>query len=154
MKTERYKTPTASHLFLIRDTDDGRTEVLLQKRGKTWKEGWWDASASGHVDEGECMTASIIREAKEEICVTVKKEDFTYTLCIHACYAKSGGDTYHEGFFFAKVWQGEPQVGEAEKIAEIKWFDINDLPEQMLPDRRQAIENFKQGIHYSEYGWD
>ena len=61
---------------------------------------------------------------------------------------------YYDGFFFVKTWQGEPKIGEPEKCDELRWFDINNLPEQIIPDRRVVIKNFINGITYSEMGWN
>lgn len=48
---ERFLTRSVVILMLIRDTKDGE-EILLQKRQNTgYADGYYDLSASGHVEE-------------------------------------------------------------------------------------------------------
>lgn len=42
---------------------------------------------------------------------------------------------------------------EPHKNEELRWFDIDSLPTNIVNDRIIAIENYKQNIKYSEYGW-
>lgn len=48
----------------------------------------------------------------------------------------------------------EPCVKEPDKCEEIKWFSINELPENMIDNGRIAIQNSKNHIFYSEFGWN
>ena len=147
------KTLSASHLFLMRE-HRGRAQVLLQLRQNNWMAGWWDASAAGHVDIGESMTDSLVREAREEIGIIVEKTDAKYVVMMHSNHKKTDGQIYYDGFFFYDKWAGKPTIIEKKKISELKWFDIDDLPQKMMHDRRQAIENYIAGINYSEFGWE
>jgi hypothetical protein len=40
------------------------------------------------------------------------------------------------------------------KIEELKWFNINDLPANIVNDRVDAIKNYQNNIKYSEFGWN
>ena len=153
MKKEYFKTPSASHVYLMRRFD-GKVQVLLQLRQNNWKAGYWDASAAGHVDEDECMTSCMIREAREEIGVEIDNKDVDFIVTMHSNFKGEGGAIYYDVFFFVEKWKGEPRISEPDKIAELKWFDVDGLPENILQDRKKAIQNYRDGIHYSEYGWD
>ena len=48
---------------------------------------------------------------------------------------------------------GEPRINEPEKNEELKWIPINELPSNIVNDRYIAIENYKNGTKYSEFGW-
>ena len=37
---------------------------------------------------------------------------------------------------------------------EIRWFGINDLPENLVVNIKEAMKNYRNNIHYSEYGWE
>lgn len=66
----------SAHLWLA--TRDGR--VLLQRRASV-KENWpdlWDISVAGHVSAGERAIDAAIREAQEELGLTVRAEELTY----------------------------------------------------------------------------
>ena len=154
---DKFLTLSAAHLFLVR-IKGGRTEVLLQKRaGDIWASGWWDATAAGHVEENEPMTTALIREAKEEAGVSFKKEDIFFCNFQH-CKKVFATDTdskqpYYNGYFFVKKFEGEPRVEEPKKCSCLTWFDIKELPERLIPSRRQAIEDYLNGITYTELGW-
>ena len=52
---------------------------------------------------------------------------------------------------FKKCREGERKPNKNE---ELKWFYINDLPNNLINDRIQAINNYQNKIKYSEYGWE
>ncbi len=148
--SERFKNPSAVMLFLTRVTD-GKEEILFQKRKNTgYCDGFYDLSASGHVDENESMKHAMIREAKEELGILIDEKDLEFICLIHK---KSEGYIYYNGYFKANKWIGNPTIMEPEKNEELKWIDINELPSNIVNDRCIAIENYKNGIKYSEYGW-
>lgn len=66
----------AAHLWIWRHKND-HIEVLLQQRAadkKTWP-GFYDISAAGHIDFGETPIQAALREAKEEIGLSVSQDD-------------------------------------------------------------------------------
>ena len=149
--SERFKTCSAVMLMLIRKDNNGQEEILLQKRKSTgYMDGYWDFSATGHVEDNEPMKVAMAREASEELGVDIKKDDLDFVTLIH----KNTGTIYYNGYFIAKKWKNTPKINEPEKCEEIKWFSINNLPENLVDDRFEAINNYKNKISYSEYGWD
>ena len=68
----------ASHVWMWRRRGDG-LEILLQRRADdkpTWP-GYVDISAAGHINEGESPIEAALREAQEEIGVSLDKEKLT-----------------------------------------------------------------------------
>ena len=107
---------------------------------------------AGHVENMESMKMAMQREAKEELCIDIDIDDLEFVSLIHKI---NGVDTiYYNGYFKATKWKGEPKVGEPNKNEEIKWFDIYHLPDNLVDDRKEAINNYIQKIPYSEFGWD
>ncbi len=53
-----------------------------------------------------------------------------------------------------KNYTGKIKIGEPDKCAELKWFDIENLPENIIPIRKSALEDYKKGVFYNEIGWD
>lgn len=106
----------------------------------------------GHVENMESMKMAVQREAKEELCIDIRIEDLEFISLIHKIndYDK----IYYNGYFKAKKWKGEPRIGEPDKNEEIKWFYIDKLPKNLVDDRKVAIQNYKNKIVYSEFGWD
>ena len=147
---ERFKSYSAVMLMLIRNTEKGE-EILFQKRKNTgYCDGQYDVTASGHVEEGETMTEAMCREAKEEVSIGIEPEGLEFVCLNHSNY---NNGTYYNGYFIARKWEGMPSIGEPEKIEELKWVNINQLPENIMEDRKIAIENYKNGVKYSETGW-
>lgn len=145
-KEERFKNPSSVGLLLIR-YNNGKEEILLQKRKNTgYMDGYYDVGASGHVENYETMKMAVIREAKEEIGIDIEIEDVKFVTVIHDI----SKNVYYNGYFKVTNWKGNPIVREEDKIEEIKWFDINELPVNIIDNRNVAINNYKNNIPYSE----
>lgn len=148
--SERFKSLSAVMLFLTR-IKDNHEEILFQKRKNTgYCDGFYDLSASGHVEANESMKHAMCREAKEELKIDINEEDLEFVCMIHK---NSNGIIYYNGYFKANKWGGEPIINEPQKNEELKWININNLPSNIVDDRIIAIENYKNNIKYSEYGW-
>ncbi len=144
MPKERFKIIPVSHLILIKDN-----KILLSRRFNT---GYQDGNYSvvaGHLDGRETFTQAMIREAKEEAGLDIKAEDLEV---VHAMNRKSE-DERIDLFLKAKKWHGEPKIMEPDKCDDLRWFSLDNLPENTIPYIRQAIEYVKNKIFYSEFGW-
>lgn len=62
-----------AHLWIV----NSKGEVLLQKRAPELRfyPNHWDASAAGHISHGETSLNAILREAKEELGITLAPSD-------------------------------------------------------------------------------
>lgn len=148
---ERFKSLSAVILLLTKASENGE-EILFQKRKNTgYGDGKYDLAASGHVEANESMKHAMCREAEEELGIKIDEDDLEFICLIHK--NSRNGNIYYNGYFKAKKWRGEPIINEPEKNEELKWFNINYLPKNIVDDRAIAIENYKKGIKYSEYGW-
>lgn len=56
-------------------------------------------------------------------------------------------------FFDAKKWKGEIKNAEPEKCSELRWAKISELPKNIIPEVRQALEKISEGEHYSEFNF-
>jgi len=70
MINEKHKIVPASYLVLIKDN-----KILLQRRFNTGYEDGKYMMVAGKVDKGESFSKCVIREASEEIGITIKSED-------------------------------------------------------------------------------
>jgi 8-oxo-dGTP diphosphatase len=148
MKKNRFQLVPGVALILKKDN-----QILLHKRKNTgYADDQW-AYFGGGVDGNETIRQAAIREAKEEAGIIIQEEDIDVVHVKHAKHkAKS---TYPEEYLIfyleATIWNGTPQIMEPEKCDEIKWFDLDNLPENLLSKHILAL--IKDGKIYSEQGW-
>ena len=143
---KRYKMPIAVFLILDR-IKNNKLEFLLQLRQNTgYSDGLWDLAVGGHVEENESLKISLVRESKEEINIDVKEEDLGFLLLSHDKFFNKR--EYINVYFKATKYEGEIKIAEKKKIKELKFFDLNSLPENMIPNRRKAIENYVSKVSY------
>ena len=143
--SEPFKACSAVFPIILRD--DGR-EILLHLRQNTgYCDGYWDTAASGHVDEGESAKQAAIRECKEEIGVDVKVDNLEF---VHLSHHADPNMSYYHLYFYVNHYEGVPAIMEPEKAAELKWFNLNKLPEGMIPVRKKALEAWCDDVMYTE----
>jgi len=148
MGKERNKNVPASYLVLIKDN-----KVLLQRRFNTGYEDGKYSMVAGHVDKGETFTEAIIRETKEEAGIELKPENLKVA---HVMHRNSGSEENNERvdvFFTADKWDGEIENKESHKCDDLSWFDLDNLPDNVIPYIKQAIDCIKNKVFYSEHGW-
>lgn len=134
----------AVHLFLMRDG-----KILLLRRLQTGYEDGNYSVPAGHMDGEEKATSAMIREAREETGMVLKEDQLRMAQAMHR---KSDRERI-DFFFEATAWQGEPKITEPDKCDDLRWFPIDELPENTIPYIRAAIENYKNHVFFSEFGW-
>ena len=147
---KRFKLHCAVFLILTKKKNQNE-QVLLQKRYHTEiLSGKYDVAASGHLEKNESVKKAMIRETKEEIGINILEENLHYSSTIHAKFEDA---EYILITFWTNKYQGTPKIMEPDKCNELKWFDINKLPEDLADTRKIMIENYKNHIPYQEYGF-
>jgi len=142
MAKERFKIIPSVYLVLIKNN-----KILLSRRYNT---GYFDGNYSfpaGHLDGDETLKQAMIREAKEEIDVILDPADLEM---IHIMNRRISDNERVDFFFKAKKWQGEPKIMESDKCDDLSWFEFNNLPKNIIPYIKQAIDSFLNNIIYSE----
>ncbi|MDQ5919360.1 MAG: 8-oxo-dGTP diphosphatase [Patescibacteria group bacterium] len=146
MTKQRHMIVPAAYLILRKGK-----EVLLSRRFQT---GFMDGSYSlpaGHVDAGESIRTCAVREALEEIGVTVRPEDLRL---VHTRSRLAADYERVDLFFEAVTWSGEIQNKEPEKCDDLAFFSLDALPEAMVSDVREVLLAVRDGVTYSEGGWN
>ena len=123
--------PTGVHVLLERGE-----EVLLMRRAGT---GFFDGLYSlpgGHVDEGESLRATAVREMREELGVEVDADALEVLGVVHR-----RSDTNRIDFFVrAGRFAGEPRIVEPDKCDRLEWHAPRLLPAETVPYVRAALE--------------
>ena len=145
---KRHQNIPASYLTLMKDN-----KVLLLRRFNTGYEDGNYSMVAGHVDQSETFTQCIIREAEEEAGIFLKPEDLEVVHVMHRNSQTAENNERVDVFFVARQWQGEPQNKEPHKCDDLSWFELDNLPKNVIPYIRQALEGIKNRIYYSEHGW-
>jgi 8-oxo-dGTP diphosphatase len=142
----RAKFPVTVHLLFFRDD-----QILLSRRFNTgYADGQYSVPA-GHLDGGETVMAAAAREAKEEVGVEIEPGDMTFSTVMH----RMEGDQEDERVdFFVQVhrWQSEPFNAEPDKCDDLRWANVSQLPVNMVPYVRKALENHRAEISFDEFG--
>lgn len=142
---ERYQSKIAVYLVLTREKDNC-TEIMLQRRCNTgYMDGKYEMSCSGHVESGESLSMAVVREAKEELGIDIKEKDLELVSIIHP-YEHD----YINIFFSAKKFEGTPQIIEKEKCDDLRWFNLNNLPDNTIERIKQVIKCIENGIIYDD----
>jgi mutator protein MutT len=142
---EHFKTFSAIFPIILKDNS---TQILLHRRQNTgYQDGKWDIAGSGHVDQGETATAAVVRECREELGITVKQEDISFA---HLSHRLSKDRTYYDIYFVVHAYSGAPAIMEPDKCSELAWFPVDALPDDVIPCRKQDIENYVSEKYYSE----
>jgi 8-oxo-dGTP pyrophosphatase MutT (NUDIX family) len=142
---EKFKPYAAAYLMLIKDG-----QVLLLRRFNT---GYQDGNYSlvaGHLDGGETAKQCIIREANEEAGIMISPKNLDV---VHLMHRFNPDREYFDIYLRAEKWTGNIMNMEPKKCDELKWYSMDGLPNNILPEIKLALENINKNIHYSEFGW-
>ncbi|MBV9160658.1 MAG: NUDIX domain-containing protein [Pseudonocardiales bacterium] len=140
----RFKVIGDVHLLLL----DG-DKILFGRRQNTGFEDGAYHAPSGHLEAGESAITAVIREAKEEIGVTIAPDAIEFAHVMHN--SSSGGRIAF--FFTVRQWEGTPENREPDKCSELRWFPLSALPDHMIAYCRTALEHVLTGQPFSIYGW-
>lgn len=138
--------------FVVLEKD--RKVAMVLRKNTGWMDGYYGLPA-GKVEYGEPYAPAAVREAKEEAGVDIDVNDLQFVHVAH----RHGEDEkemmdWVDVYFEAERWSGEPYNAEEEKSERLDWIDLDDLPDNIVPPQKAALEEIAKGSHYSEYGWD
>lgn len=142
----RFQVVPAAYVFLRR-SEDGVEHLLLQLRAGTgYMDGHWAAAAAGHVEAGESVLDAAVREAAEELGITIEPADLLPLCAMHRTFAPHGPIDERVDFFFeCRRWAGEPRTQETDKSAALRWFPLDGLPDPVVPHELQVMRAVRDG---------
>ena len=179
--TVRDLFPTVVHTLLLRTATPARrdlfspndrtlppgTEVLLLRRAGT---GYGDGlyqPPGGYAVAGESPSAAAIRECDEEVGIGIAPADL-HPLCVMPYLQQGGlptgsstgsstGSPGGQGVdFIMMAWkyEGVARIGEPHKADLLGWYSVSDLPERAVPFLAPALNCWREGRWYLEYGYE
>ena len=121
-----------SHVWIVRKNEDGRTEILLQKRAadKDAFPGCYDISSAGHIPAGDDFLQSALRELEEELGIKAQERDLIYVGQITIYYEGEFYDKPFRNHEISKVYLYSREVDEKklhlqeEEVESVKWMDL------------------------------
>ena len=137
-------------IYLIIKNNEGK--ILLQRRQGTKLWPGFLALPAGHVDEGENVYDAAIREAIEELSITITKQDIVDSFVVNR--RNKSLSPYFDVYFEISSYEGKIKINEPEKCSELKWVDINNLPNDMIDFEIDAIRNRQRNIMFSTIDTD
>ncbi len=142
----RFQVVPAAYVLFLRE-HAGRPQILLQQRQNTgYYDGHWATAAAGHVEAGESVLQAAVREAAEELGVTIGLYELEPLTVMHR--TQGTGDPIDErvDFFFAcRQWDGSPRIVEPEKCSGLEWYDLDALPDPVVPHELVVIGTLARG---------
>lgn len=128
--SKRFKVKVGVFLVLMHED-----KLLCLRRQNTGiEDGFYVVPMGGGLHEGETSLQAVIREALEEVNVTVKDEDLKLA---HVMYRKhtqpDGYFFYHQDLYFvARIYTGIVKNLEPHKADDIQFINIKELPEKIV----------------------
>lgn len=133
----------AAYILLLRPCPQGGTDqVLLQLRQHTgYMDGHWACGAAGHVEDGESVVATALRELGEELGVSAGPTALEPLTAMHRSNDPGGAPREQrvDFFFTLRSWSGAPRIQEPGKTAALQWFALDRLPEPTPPHERRVL---------------
>ena len=117
---------------------DEKNRLLLGLRKSPHGQGTW-CPPGGHLEYGESFEKAAQRETLEETGLTVETKDISLMGITNDFFTESGKH-YVTIHLLSKKFEGNAQVLEPEKCAEWRWFELNQLPENLFLPAAQFLK--------------
>ena len=122
--------------FILNDND----ELLLQKRAVPAEKDHW-CIPGGRLEMFETLENAVIREAKEETNLDIEVLQIM-GVCDHII--KEENAHWVATSYLCKIRSGVAKIMEPDKASDMKWFNINNLPEKLTITTKKALEDYKK----------
>ena len=117
---------------------DGK--LLLCKRLKAPESGHWNI-VGGKVDHMEPAAEAARREAEEESGLTIHSASF---LCLSEQLIDTDRQHWISLIYVSDDFSGEPWLTEPDKLADIGWYPLDDLPQPLSRFAADAVLALRQ----------
>lgn len=143
---QKFSFLCTAYLFLIADN-----KILLQRRFQTGFEDGNYSVPAGHINGNETIREGCAREMQEEIGITIDPEDLEV---VHVMQRKCTDAERISFFLTTTKYQGNVTNCEPHKCDDLRWFALDELPDNTVDYVRRAIEYHHNHRCYSERGYE
>ncbi|WCR58275.1 NUDIX hydrolase [Wolbachia endosymbiont of Ctenocephalides felis wCfeJ] len=141
----RFKSIVAVYLIV----EQGNQTLLLLRRNTGYADGMFGL-VSGHVEENENISEACIREGHEEAGMILSSEDLDFAYVLQR---KEKELIMLDFFFRVKKYEGAIANNEPHKCEKLEFFNVEKLPENIIPYVKYSLNRIKMGEQYGEYGF-
>lgn len=110
-------------------------ELLLVKRRRNPEAGRWGLPG-GKVDPFEPVTDATAREIREELGIIIKPKTL---LCLVEQVDRAADQHWIAPVFRIEHFEGTPAIMEPDALSEVRWFDLEGLPDELTEATKQAV---------------
>jgi len=124
--------------------------LLLRRSNASFGQGLYSL-VGGKVENNERALHALQREIREEIALDIPEDAFKL---VHTFHRNGTDNNLIALCFIADISaMPMPKNNEPNKHDDMQFFKISELPSNIIPAHKQAIEYIQQQIGYSEHGW-
>ncbi|MGV8936822.1 MAG: NUDIX domain-containing protein [Allorhizobium sp.] len=109
--------------------------ILLYRRVNPPEAGFWNI-VGGKVDVMEPAASAAKREAEEETGIAIGKIEF---LCVSEQIIEADRQHWVSLIYRCDDFTGEPALTEPDKLSDMGWFALDELPEPLSAFTRAAL---------------
>ncbi|MEU0443719.1 NUDIX domain-containing protein [Streptomyces sp. NPDC006186] len=128
----------------------GRVLLGLRSSTSPYAASTWHLPA-GHLED-ESATACAVREAREELGVTVHEQDLRLVHVVHHRDPEDHGARM-QMLFRVLDYEGTPTICEPDRCADLRWWAYGALPTPLVDYTAVALTGIAAGRTYTEMGW-
>jgi len=138
------------NLFVVALLCVGDKVLLIRRLNQSFGQGLYSL-VGGKVEKGETARLAIKREVHEETTLDIPESAFEL---VHTLHRKGTETEFIALCFKVDIAQmPAPYNNEPDKHDDMRFFTFNELPTNIIPAHKQAIECIQKNINYSEHGW-
>ncbi|MCM2575946.1 NUDIX domain-containing protein [Streptomyces meridianus] len=140
---------------IVHDTATDRVVLLQRGENAKFGQGLWDLPA-GKSDPGEPVTATAVRELREETGLIVAPGALELAQVVHGAWGVESPGGFLTVVFVARSWEGELRNCEPEKHSRVCLADTAALPSAFVPSTARALRRYLdgEGPRALLHGWD
>ncbi len=142
--SERFKLIGGVFCLIIKDN-----KVLMELRKNKFDAGLYSL-VGGCMEDGETVKQAAVREIEEEVGLEVHEDDIEVISVLHRITPKPDSWQSIEFVLLVNKFSGNPNLLENNVCGDLKWFPLENLPQNISHYAKQAIDNYINKEMFSE----